>query len=68
MKDMKWYCASYVETADGDCADNDFFPAANDEDAVEVAKTLAEDNGVELLQVTRVDPDLEWDDVETIWY
>ena len=64
----KWYCASYFETADGDCPDNDFFVATNDEEAVEFAKDMAKDSDFELLQVTRIDPDLDWDEVETIWY
>lgn len=79
----KWYCSSYnCIDADGNVsddvsADNDFFIAENDDAAISHAKELA-NNGVdyvdeghfdlELVSVTRVDPNREWEDIETIWY
>lgn len=73
----RWYCSSYEavdEDVDPDC---DYFIAESDEAAVAHAKELAsigvdyEDLGhveLELLQVCRVDPECQWDEVETVWY
>lgn len=82
-KEERWYCSSYycidrkgnVELDIN--PDSDFFIAENDEDAIKQAKELASkgvdyaDCGhfdLELIAVTRVDPNLEWEDVETIWF
>ena len=73
----RWYSSSYYavdEDVDPDC---DYFIAENDDAAVAYAKELA-NKGVdytdlghvelELSQVCRVDPEREWEEVETIWY
>jgi len=77
----KWYCSSYamIKTGDGEytCPDCDYFIAKNDEEAIELAKDKAKegvdytDEGhfeLDLISVCRVDPEREWDEVETIWY
>lgn len=73
----RWYCSSYYavdEDVDPDC---DYFIAENDDAAVAYAKELANEGvdyvdighvELELSQVCRVDPEREWDEVETIWY
>ena len=73
----RWYSSSYYavdEDVDPDC---DYFIAENDDAAVAHAKELA-NKGVdytdlghvelELSQVCRVDPEREWEEVETVWY
>ncbi|MBP5457232.1 MAG: hypothetical protein J6Y37_12100 [Paludibacteraceae bacterium] len=76
----RWYYASYSAVdKDGEeiCPDGDYYMADSDEKAIEYAKYLAgqgvdySDIGhveLDLLQVVRVDPEQEWDEVETVWY
>lgn len=80
MEKENWYYASYVakNVADKDfCPDGDYFTAEDNETAVTMAKEMAEsgqdycDIGhveLDLLSVTRVDPENEWEEIETIWY
>lgn len=80
MSKEKWYYASYSAKDDkGEelFPDGDYFAADSDELAIEHAKCLASagqyysDTGhidLVLLSVCRVDPEKEWEDVETIWY
>ena len=79
----KWYCSSYnALDKEGNvdmyvCPDCDYFKADNDEAAIEHAKQLANegtsycDTGhieLELISVCRVDPENEWDEIETVWF
>ena len=79
----RWYCASYhLVDSEGNvmtdsCPDPDFFSCENDDVAVEMAYELALKGvdyadeghfGLDLLEVTRVDPNNDWKEVETIWY
>ena len=76
----KWYCASYgVIKTNGDeiYPDCDFFPCNSDTEAISHAKELASmgvdyvDAGhfeLDLISVCRVDPEREWEEVETVWY
>ncbi len=78
MEEKNWYYASYEATGIKDfCPDGDYFCASNDEEAIEIAKTMADagqdfsDIGhvcLDLESVTRVDPENEWEEIETIWY
>ena len=80
MKEEKWYYASYsAKDNNGEelCPDGDYFKADSDELAIEHAKCLASmgqdysDIGhveLDLISVCRVDPEKEWDEIETIWY
>ena len=76
-EEKRWYCSSYKaidEDVDPDC---DYFTADDDERAISHAKELAwqgtdyDDLGhveLELLSVCRVDPENDFEEVETIWY
>ena len=81
--EKRWYCASFnAVDSEGNVnidisVDNCFFSAENDDAAIEYAKEYASygenylDIGyvdTELVAVTRVDPNNEWEDVETIWF
>lgn len=79
----RWYCASFdAVDSEGNVdmnisVDNYFFSAENDNAAIDYAKEYASygedysDIGhvdLELVAITRVDPNNEWEDVETIWF
>lgn len=76
----RWYCSSYGIIKTNGCEiypDCDYFMADSDENAIELAKNRAKegvdytDEGhfeLDLISVCRVDPEREWDEVETIWY
>ena len=81
--EKNWYYCSYNAldkegNVDKDvCVDGEYFSAENDDAAVEYAKELASigaeyvDIGhvdLELVSVCRVDPDNEYEEVETIWF
>lgn len=80
MKEEKWYYASYsAKDNEGEefFPDGDYFAADNDEQAIEHAKYLASEGQnysdighveLVLVSVCRVDPEKEWDEIETIWY
>lgn len=80
MNKEKWYYASYSSKDNNGeelFPDGDYFVADTDEQAIEHAKYLASmgqdysDIGhvdLVLLSVCRVDPEEEWEDVETIWF
>ena len=78
-KSNKMYCSSYGVIKTNGCEifpDCDYFSAVNDEEAIEIAKSKAlkgvdYDEGhfeVDLLSVCRVDPEMGYEDVETIWF
>lgn len=82
-EEEKWYCSSYnAIDEEGDvlidvCPDCDYFSADSDEAAIEQAKELAANGSdysdighvdLEVIQVCRVDPNKEWDEVETVWF
>ena len=80
MKEEKWYYASYSakDNNGGEFyPDGDYFVADTDEQAIEHAKHLASEGQnysdighveLDLISVCRVDPEKEWDEIETIWY
>ena len=73
-----WYYASFIVPNDKDfCPDGQFFECENDEKAIACAKELANfgadycDVGhvdLELLSVTEVDPDMEYEGIRDVWY
>lgn len=78
---MNWYYVSFeiIKTKDGNeiFPDGEYYPAENNEEAIKKAKEITAqgvdyvDAGhfdLEILSVTRVDPENEYEDVETIWY
>lgn len=80
MNEYRWYYASYsAKDKNGEevYPDGDYFQADGDEQAIETAKDLASEGQyysdighveLELMSVCRVDPEKEWEEVETIWY
>lgn len=76
----KWYCASYSHIGDDGydiCPDGDYFIADNGEEAIAYAKQKASEGtdyadighvDLDLVSVSRVDPEHEWEEAETIWY
>ena len=72
-KSNKMYCSSYGVIKTNGCEifpDCDYFSAVNDEEAIEIAKSKAL-KGVDYDEghsVCRVDPEMGYEDVETIWF
>ena len=78
MNEYRWYYASYsAKDKNGEevYPDGDYFQADGDEQAIEIAKDLASEGQdysdighveLELMSVCRVDPEKEWEEVETI--
>jgi hypothetical protein len=74
---QRWYYASYTAIGDDDFdPDGDYFTAPNNESALKVAMTMAkngqdyEDLGhvdLQLLSLTRVDADNDYEEIETVW-
>ena len=78
---MNWYYVSFetIKTKDGNeiFPDGVYFDADDNDTAIEKAKEITSlgvdyvDAGhfdLEMLSVTRVDPENEYEDVETIWF
>ena len=80
MNEERWYYASYSardEKGEELYPDGNYFEADSDEQAIETAKILASEGqdysdighvDLDLISVCRVDPEKEWEDIETIWF
>ena len=79
MNEERWYYASYSardENGEELYPDGNYFEADSDEQAIETAKILASEGqdysdighvDLDLISVCRVDPEKEWDEIETLW-
>ena len=78
---INWYYVSFdtIKTKDGEeiFPDGEYFCAKDDEEAIKMAKEITAEGvdytdighfDLEMLCVTRVDPENEYEEIETIWY